>query len=98
MGRISKELKELKEREKPYPVLDRDYYVIRVAKGGTAPARWVYTANHRGSIVDVTVTRVLAELADGVRAVQPERLCLFSGAWFMYAGPKPDKRWGPVCP
>lgn len=98
MGRTSKELKELKEREKAYPALDKDYYLIRVARGNIYPPGWVFATTHRSGMHPATVAAVLKQYRSGTRAKQASGTCTYVGQWFMFVGPKPDKKWGPVCP
>lgn len=102
MGRISEELKAINKKaaekapkvEKPAPY----YYIERVQKGGTARAGWLYSSYKRSLLTSELIKSVIEQFKDGKRILEPKRLCIYSSEWFLYPGPKPDPRWGPVSP
>lgn len=92
MGNTSKELAEIKKKnEVEFPVENVDYYVQRYL---------AYTPIMSGYITYTTVNKptkavILKALADP----QPKKGVVFPfKAYMVYPGPKPDKKWGKVCP
>lgn len=96
MGHTSKELKEVakKVKEKEYPVKNKDYYVVRVARGETAYPGWI-TSTQRLS--QMTRARVL-EYIKGPVVDKSEKVTFSDYRWYAYPGPRPNPKWGPVCP
>lgn len=93
MGRPSKELSELIKRseEAKLPVLNVDYHVVRYKGHTTIPKGWVMRRSSRNAI---TAEYVQVALRQGPQ----EAYVVSSAQWAVFPGPKPDKRWGPVCP
>lgn len=77
----------------PSLVEDQDYHILMVKKGELARAGWLtrsttkgyFDAPHVNYWVNVPKPRTEAEKA-------------YRRMYYLYKGPKPDKKWGPVCP
>lgn len=94
MGRTSKELKELKERkDAQYPVEGKDYYIERVKVGDTAMSGWVGRYRKKSSFTRDNILTCLKTVQPREKLYNPWYV-----HYFLYPGPKPDKKWGPVCP
>lgn len=90
MGNISEELKEIKKRAKK-PVETR-YHLVRMKGDETAPAGWLLRGRTKAYFSDARIEEALGNPRPG----NAQRIYIV--CWYMYPGPKPDKKWGPVCP
>lgn len=102
MGRASEELKAVKKKTKEtndaWPVKDKDYYVLRVKRGQKIFKGWLthdYSPLTRGQII-----LNLGEFAAGIKKPQGNgnEVAMFESRYVLYPGPRPDKKWGPICP
>lgn len=92
MGNTSEELKEIKKRAKDKEkAADTRYHLVRFKRGEQVRAGWLGS----GPRVFFTPERVERFLAE--RREREAGRC-YTAAWFMYLGPKPNPKWGPVCP
>lgn len=102
MGRSSEELKALKKLKKQaealeWPVENVDYHLVRYKKTDRINAGWLFNAYTRRELSKTTIISVFQQYKNGNRKAQQAMPCLWTG-WYVYPGPKPDKKWGPVCP
>lgn len=96
MGSISKELKELETRSKDsYPVTNKDYYIKKYMYGEMAPPGWLRRSSRRGFF---SKERIISLLAEG--EIQEGEMLQVTSSWeyYLYPGPRPLSKWGPVCP
>jgi hypothetical protein len=84
MGSSSEEPKEL--------VVDVDYWIMRLRKGETAPPFWL--ARSTPKEITPAVAANVFKLANAPLA--PRKF--IRQTYLLMKGPKPDKKWGPVCP
>lgn len=96
MGRISKELKEISAEA--YPILNKDYYLVRSRQGEMGPIGWLYSVVSKSAMPTARIVMLLDKFAKGHLKAQPAQRDIFGARWYLMPGPKPDKKWGPVCP
>lgn len=95
MGSISKELKELETRSKDsYPVTNKDYYIKKYMYGEMAPPGWLRRSSRRGFFSKDRVTIFLANKEPEMEMTKVAT----SWEYYLYPGPRPLSKWGPVCP
>jgi hypothetical protein len=92
MGNTSEELKEIKKRAKEKKKVDTRYHLMRVKQGEVAPAGWLSRARTKAYFSDAKIEYALTNPMPG------KAQHTYIASWYMYPGPKPDKKWGPVCP
>lgn len=95
MGNTSEELKDLEARSKEsYPVLNKDYYIKRHTFGETAMPGWIRRASRRNYF---TRDRILNLLEQEPEYGEMNKV-ISSWEYYLYPGPRPLSKWGPVCP
>lgn len=104
MGRVSKELKALgeitekkkKKVEKAWPVANVDYHLVKVMYGEMTPPAYIYDSLYRMSRVDIIYH--MDQFRGGGLLKNGGQTLLRTRRWYLVPGPKPDPKWGPVCP
>lgn len=92
MGRVSKELKEVKA-EKPYPVQNKDYYILTFKYGDWAYPGYVTSSMRK---TNLTPARIIEYLKGGARG--KSEIVISTRRYYVYPGERPNPKWGPVCP
>lgn len=92
MGRTSQESKEVSETNAEYPVENKDYHVQRYKYGEAIRPGYYFTVVKKRNVYANIKSYVGREASGNIR------LCAYTVVYAAYPGPKPDKKWGPVCP
>lgn len=73
-----------------------EYHTVRVKRGGVAFSGWLtHSPNH--VYIKQHAAELIAAWKRGALLTQPA-MSMYSNTWVLYPGPKPNKKWGPVCP
>lgn len=94
MGRVSEELKAVKEKKEgtEFPRENKDYYIQMHKSGETARPGWLVVKAKKSQFT----REALLEGMQRNPAKHPQRC--YRRLYFLYPGPKPDPKWGPVTP
>lgn len=95
MGRASEKPKKVVPAG--FPVRNVDYHVVIIKKGAVIPGGWL--AHHAHRVSDAVLGEMVRQCGEGSRKLKstPD-VALYSNRYAVYLGPKPNKKWGPVCP
>lgn len=99
MGSTSEEpTKAVKKGKKlEWPVNGVDYHQVKVLKGEFVPPVYLQKSFHRLPKADVAY--YLTHLKNGTFKLEFEmRQEHRTKMWYLVPGPKPNPKWGPVCP
>lgn len=101
MGRVDKKLKKRRASltKKDRTVFEAPhYYLLKMRKGDTVPAGWIYNSYFRDTYTEATVKQVIDQLKAGARKIVLTQSICYNPSWYLYPGPRPDPRWGVVSP
>lgn len=106
MGRTREELAEIRKLkgkkkpvvELPWPVENKDYYILRLATGDPFPDNWVLQSNMKSLITRERVVQAMQNVKSGLLRPSGPGRTPWKRTWVVVLGAKPDPKWGPVMP
>jgi len=77
--------------------LNVDYHVVKYTHGQYVPAGWLSRSVYKSYVQGGSARPYLDQHKEN-KAVNESTVCNALSVWYLYPGPRPNPKWGPVCP